>query len=186
MRGSRRGWLWLMILGALAATLALLVARGPDASALVGRQAPAFVLPRLSGGDVSLGQFRGRDVVLRFGSVACTTCDPDFSRLLAWQRQAGQGLEVLAIEEGQSASVVRLALGGTSAGVPVLVDAEGQVAAEYGVRRLPVFVFIDRQGVVVDQAVVGTRTGLWSQATWETHLERLRAADARTAPGGEG
>ena len=59
----------------------------------VGAKAPPFTLPRDGGGTVSLGDFKGRKLVLYFYPKAdtpgCTRESIDFSRLQAEFRKAG-------------------------------------------------------------------------------------------------
>jgi len=181
-RGRRRGLLAVALVAALAAAIGLALALSGVRRAPVGRPAPGFTLPSLNGPSVSLAALRGSDVVLRFGSVTCTLCDPDWSELAMWQTSGGPGLRVLAVEVGQPLSVVAIALGGVHPQVPVLVDPSGGVAAAYGVRSLPSVAFINRRGELVSVQVIGTRTGLWPAATWLYYLGRLRASDA--SPGG--
>ncbi len=176
-RGMRRGFLWLLAFAACVLAFSVALARGGGLVAPVGRPAPPFALPDLAGRLVPLSRFAGGDVVLRFGSVACTICDPPWPQLAAWQRSAGPGVRLVDIEVGQPIAVVRLDLAPQRLPVPVLVDPSGGVALAYGVRSLPSFAFIDRGGHVVAVAPVVTRTGLWPQATWLHYLRATRAAD---------
>jgi peroxiredoxin len=180
-RARRRGWVWVGALALLVAGV-VVAARGGAYRAPVGRPAPPFALPTVSGRLVSLEAFRGHDVVLRFGSVACTVCDPDWAELGAWQAQAGPRVRILAVEVGQPASVVAMVLGGTRLPVPVLVDPTGAVARAYGVTELPSFAFVDRRGELVAVAPVLTRTGLWPTTVWRRYLELTESRDR--GPGG--
>ncbi len=127
--------------------------------------APVFTLTDLQGQAVSLGAFRGEDVVLRFSSLGCTPCRADWAELRQWETTA-PGVTVLAVEVGQSLGTVRSEMGYEDPTVPVVVDSSGRVAQEYGVRTIPSLAFINKQGVLVSLEVVGTSTGLWPQATW--------------------
>ncbi len=176
-RGMRRGFVWLMAFVACVLAFSVALARGGGLVAPVGRTAPPFALPDLAGRLVPLSRFAGGDVVLRFGSVACTICDPPWPQLAAWQRSAGPGVRLVDVEVGQPIAVVRLDLGPQRASVPVLVDPSGGVALAYGVRSLPSFAFIDRRGDVVAVAPVVTQTGLWPQATWLHYLRATEIAD---------
>lgn len=64
-----------------------------DTGPAVGSKAPAFKLPRDSGGELSLGDFSGRKLVLYFypraDTSGCTREAMDFSRLKAAFAKAG-------------------------------------------------------------------------------------------------
>ncbi len=177
-RGWIAGVLGVVVLGGACAA----VLRRTAVAAPVGGPAPAFSLPDLQGRVRSLASLGGGDVVLRFGTLACTICDPDWAVLRRWQAAAGPGLHIAAVQERQPRAWVRQQLQGVRTGVPVLVDATGAVAARYGVQTLPSIAFIDRYGALVAVEPVITRTGIWSTATWQYYLGRLRRADAAPAP----
>jgi peroxiredoxin len=177
--GSRRGLLWLAAFAAAVAAFAVLVALRQGGAPALNRPAPDFALPDLAGQTVTLADLGGGDVVLRFGSVACTVCDPDWTTLGRWQQQAGAALRIAAVEVGQPLAVVRMRLGGQALPVPVLVDAGGAVARAYGVPSLPAFAFIGRGGRLVELQPVLTHGAIWPDATWSWHVRQLLAADAR-------
>jgi hypothetical protein len=176
-RGARRGLLWLGAFVALLGALAVLFARGPAVDPAGYGPAPAFALPDLQGRTVTLAELGGANVVLRFGSVACTDCASDWNLLGQWQRGAGSRIRIVAVEVGQPADVVRVKLSGEQLPVPVLVDAGGQVAAAYGVRSLPSFAFIDAGGRLLAVDPVITHGAVWSASTWTFHLDQLLRAD---------
>jgi len=178
-----RGLLWLVVLAVLVVGASLFLARGGGIVEPVGRPAPQFTLPDLAGTATSLSSFGPGDVALRFGSVNCTICDPDWQVLARWQALPGAP-RIVAVEVGQPPDVVRVQLHAASYPVPVLIDASGGVAAEYGVRNLPAFAFIDRYGRIVAVQSVVTRTGIWPDATWLRFVARLHRADAAGPPAG--
>lgn len=101
----------------------------------VGQAAPAFTLPSQNGTEVSLASFRGKYVVLVFYpkdmATGSTAEVKGFENDLEQYRKYGQ---VLGISVDSVSSHKRFA---ATAGVtfPLLSDANGKVAAEYGSLR---------------------------------------------------
>lgn len=128
---------------------------GVAAAPRVGDPAPAFVATALDGQQVSLEALRGRPVWLVFVATWCTGCRAEMPDVQAAHEQAAaDGLEVIAVYVGESASVVgpyvdRLGL--TFTQVP---DPQTRLSAAYGVMGVPAHFFIDSAGVV-RQARVG-------------------------------
>lgn len=178
-RGARRGGLWLLLFAGAVGVVSIVLARSHGARAPVNKPAPAFTLPDVTGRQVALSAFAGQDVALRFGSVTCTVCDSDWDTLTRWQQAAGSTLRIVAIEVGQSPDLVRLRMQGVQTAVPVLVDADGSVAAAYAVSSLPTFAFIDQRGELVAVQPVVNRGAIWPDTTWQFYVGLLRGADAR-------
>ena len=132
-----------------------------------------FRLPSLSGGEVSLADFRGRLVLLNFWATWCEPCRREMPGLehLA-RRYRDRGLTVLAINEDDDGGaraarfVARYALT-----YPVLLDRDSAVGRRYGVRALPMSYLIDAQGRMLP-AIAGAREwdGPAAQALIEPHL----------------
>ncbi len=177
-RGARRGWLWLLGLIVAVVGVSILFARKHGTAPPLRKPAPAFALPDIAGRQVSLADYAGRDVALRFGSVTCTVCDSDWVTLARWQADGGSALRIVAVEVGQPADLVRLRMQGVQTQVPVLIDADGAVASAYGVTSLPTFAFINRAGALVAVAAVMNRGAIWPDATWQFYAGLVRSADA--------
>lgn len=114
-----------------------------------------FMLPDVEGKTVSLADFGGQKVYLKFWATWCPICLSglaDFSAL-SQEASASQDSVVLSIvSPGTSGEMDR---DGFIAwyyeqgyDFPVLLDEGGQVAKAYGVRAYPTSVFIDQDGAV--------------------------------------
>lgn len=132
----------------------------------MGRAAPAFSTWDLNGKKVSLGDFKGRPVLITFWATWCTACQDE---LPAVQRirdgnQSG-GLSVLAVnyretDEGR----MRSYLSGLHVDLEAVIDPDATIASAYGVDiGLPVVVLLDRSGTVA-QILVGAAPGTAIQA----------------------
>lgn len=150
-----------------------------------GEPAPDFVLQTLDGRTVRLADYRGSTVVVNFWASWCPPCRTEMSEFEALyrERRAAGDFVVLALDYrplDSERDVQRVLDGFEAAGqaltFPILLEADGAVAARYGVAprgatqaTLPVSFFVDRNGVVRDR-VFGPVTG--------TLLERVRATEA--------
>ena len=74
-------------------------ALAPAASAqAVGQAAPAFELETLDGGRASLGELRGRPVLINFWASWCRPCSEEMPEIVRrYEELHAEGLEVLAI-----------------------------------------------------------------------------------------
>ena len=114
----------------------------------VGQPAPPFALPALSGGTVSLVAFRGRPVLLNFWATWCPDCRAELGALGQLQAQEGGRAVVVGVDVQQPAEATALFAARAGVRWPVALDAQGQLAAEYGVDYLPTSFFIDAGGVI--------------------------------------
>jgi len=116
----------------------------------VGQAAPEFTLPDPDGKPVTLSSFRGQKaVVLDFWATWCGPCRmamPDLQALA--DKYRGRDLEVLAVDQGESADQVRSFFARREYSLAVLLDQDNVVGNAYGVRGLPTTVLVDKRGVV--------------------------------------
>jgi len=116
-------------------------------------RAPDFSAQDHTGKMVSLSDYRGKVVVVRFWGSWCETCKAEQPSLEAFAREMDdQDLIVLAPSSDDSWEPISKKLSGGSHTV-VLLDppgdeAIGPVAAAYGVGKVPETFIIDRQGIV--------------------------------------
>jgi peroxiredoxin len=146
--------------------------------ALPGERPPAFSLARLDGGTTSLGEHRGKVVLIYFWATWCGYCRRELP--VAVERvvraRQGQPFTVLAVNIEEPRDVVASFV--TRAGVtaPVLLDDAGRVAREYRVRATPTTFLIGRDGRLVAWAA-GTRD--WDGKAGRALLDALVAAAAK-------
>ncbi len=136
---------------------ALLVAAAPAATApptaRVGAPAPSWSETSLSGATITLHSLRGKAIYLNFFATWCPPCNEEAPAIDALQHEFGpRGLQVLGVDELESAAKATEFRNGHHLSYPILVDA-GTLRDQYNVNGLPVHVFIDRQGIVRDIVV---------------------------------
>ncbi|GAB4368463.1 MAG: hypothetical protein Kow00128_13800 [Deltaproteobacteria bacterium] len=176
---------------ALAAALLLLWAgRAPAApKELVGKRAPSFTTRRVSGKPWSFSARRGgAPLLLTFWSIYCKACTEELSSLARLVAKRGPGSpEVIAVNEDGDVGLGRVksflehfaAMPGSGPlPFPVLFDAKGEVAKQYGVSRLPTLIYIDAAGTV-REAIEGFGPG--KELAVAAAIDRLLAGGAPEA-----
>ena len=122
-----------------------------DVGISIGRTAPDFELKDLSGKNVKLSDFRGKNVILNFWASWCPPCRgemPEFQRIYT---ENAENLVVIGVnlqESKENAEAFVKKLGIT---FPVLLDPNAQVKDMYNVFTQPVTYFIDSNGKIVDK-----------------------------------
>jgi thiol-disulfide isomerase/thioredoxin len=119
-----------------------------------GKPAPEFALQSLDGKTVHLSDFRGKAVVVNFWATWCQPCRVEMPWFVEMQKQYGpDGLQILGINADEDANADELGKFAKGMGVnyPVLLGKEEVEQAYGGISFLPVTVYVDRDGNVVDK-----------------------------------
>ena len=134
-------------------------------------EAPAFSLPDLTGKKIQLKDYRGKLVFLNFFATWCGPCReemPGMERLFRAYRD--KGLVVLAVNMEQGAKTVRPFVQELKLSFPVLLDAEGSVTHDYGIRALPVSFLVGRDGNLVWRAMGGRE---WDAPEMQSYIGQV-------------
>ena len=166
---------WLVILGllvtvlALARQIGLLHERIRPVGALslgkvikTGEEAPAFNLPSLTGGALSLGGVNaaGHSTLLFFLSPTCPVCKTLLPVLKSAQTQERDWLRVVLASDGEEGEQLTFIRREGLDDFPYLLSPE--VGMAYQIGKLPYGVLIDAQGKVSAHGLINTREHLES------------------------
>ncbi|HEV8376594.1 MAG TPA: TlpA disulfide reductase family protein [Candidatus Polarisedimenticolia bacterium] len=143
----------ILLLAAAFAAAPVAADQRPGGPSLVGRMAPSFTLPDLSGRSVSLESFRGKQVVQIVGWASwCHGCRQEIPRLKdAYEKYHSEGFEILALTGpiGQGLNDVKTFARRMALPYPVLYDEGQKVLEQYQVFFVPYTCLLDRDGKVV-------------------------------------
>jgi thiol-disulfide isomerase/thioredoxin len=140
------------------------------------RQAPPLQLDSLRGGRIDLAALRGKVVLVNFWATWCPPCVeeiPSLQRLYETLRP--QGLEILAVDVGETVETMEAFLVDKPVGFPVLMDPEGDALRRWGVYAFPTTLVLDRQHRI-RYAVFGAFD--WSSDEVQNTLAPLLSAPA--------
>jgi thiol-disulfide isomerase/thioredoxin len=119
-----------------------------EAKVQVGRAAPNFKLPDLSGREISLDQYKGKIVMLDFWATWCGPCRMTMPLVEKLQSQYSNSLVLLAINLQEPKDIVRDYVREQSIHSQVLLDEQGSVGETYGIESIPMQVLVDKSGIV--------------------------------------
>ena len=120
-----------------------------SSGARVGESAPNFQLQDLDGQSISLSKLLGKPVFLNFWSTQCPPCRAEMPYIEEiYDEWSGKGLEVLAINIGESPSVIKEFFQSQNLSLPVLLDTDGNIATKYNITAIPTTFLIDKDGII--------------------------------------
>ncbi len=110
--------------------------------------APAFTLPTLAGGTMSLADHQGKVVLLNFWATWCRPCREEMPSLQQlWKAFHSEPFVILAVAADRgSKKVVADFVSKLDLDFPVLLDSDGSVRRRYEVYGLPMTYLIAKDG----------------------------------------
>ena len=120
----------------------------PTTVAQVGKPAPQFSEPAVSGGKLNLADFKGKAIYLNFFATWCPPCNEEAPAVERLQNQyAARGLQVIGVDVLENQAKAQSFVKAHDLTYPAVVD-DGTLRDQYRINGLPVHVFIDRSGTI--------------------------------------
>jgi peroxiredoxin len=153
--------------------------KGPAKRAsAAGQPAPDFSLQSIEGKTLHLSDLRGKAVVVNFWATWCQPCKIEMPWFVELQKQYGpEGLQIVGISADEDTTADELGKFTKEMGInyPILLGKEEVEQAYGGIQFLPVTVFVDRDGKIVDKVY-----GLKGRAEIEDNIKKSLAKGQTT------
>jgi peroxiredoxin len=138
----------LLALGALV-VVSLSTPNGVIAPARIGQPISNFTLTDLNGQTHQLSDYAGRPVLINGWATWCPPCRAEMPDLYAFYlAHKADGLELLAINAGESAATSAAFINKQGFTFPVLIDPNQRVLSGLGVDGFPTSILVGRDGKV--------------------------------------
>src|SRR5690606_21965437 len=144
------------LLFALACTLLAACSAGEsDSGPARGVAAPSFEAMDLDGSVRRFPEdFAGEPVIIDFWADWCRNCASSMTRLVrAWGEHAASGLSVLAVNVAQERATATAFIERLGVGYSAVLDPESRITRQYGVKGLPMTIFVDRNGLISGKVI---------------------------------
>ena len=147
----------------------------------VGQPAPGFSLHSVDGKTVNLADFHGKAVVVNFWATWCQPCRVEMPWFVELQKRYGpEGLQIvgISVDDDSSPEDVGKFANDPNVNYPILMGQDAVENAYGGIQFLPVTVYIDRQGKIVDKVFGlvgrGEIEGKIKKALEATHVAQVQ------------
>lgn len=135
----------------------------------VGDDAPDFALVDMNGEKHQLSDYKGQGVFLNFWGTWCKPCEREFPIMdKQYQVYRDQGLEILAVNIGESDFAVQKFIDRKELTFPVLIDDNKSVMETYKINPLPTTLLINPEGKI--EKVI---TGEMSEEMIKEYMEQI-------------
>lgn len=146
-------WTLILLLIFLSGFSIWYVSKGYHSGPKEGSVAPDFSLTNQAGKAVTLGDYRGKVVLINFWATWCSPCVSEMASLdRLYQKYKDKNFDLLAISVDEGGwDEVGAFLKNHPVTFPIVIDGDYKVADLYGTYRVPETYLINAEGKIVDK-----------------------------------
>lgn len=161
--------LLILMVGVIIFTIYSNLSKEKNSVLQVGDEAPDFVLTDMNGEKHQLSEYKGQGVFLNFWGTWCKPCEREFPLMdKQYQEVKDQGLQILAVNIGESDFVVQKYIDRKGLTFPVLIDDNKSVMETYNINPLPTTILINPEGKI--EKII---TGEMSEESIKQYMEQI-------------
>lgn len=173
MNKKKRFYMRTAILGllvvAIVFTIYTNVTKDKNAVLRAGDDAPDFTLIDMNGEKHQLSDYKGQGVFLNFWGTWCKPCEREFPIIdEQYKNYKDQGLEILAVNVGESNLKVQSYIDRKGLTFPVLIDNNKSVINAFHINPLPTTILINSEGKI--EKII---TGEMSEESIKQYMEQI-------------
>ncbi|MFJ5769450.1 thiol-disulfide oxidoreductase ResA [Psychrobacillus sp. NPDC093180] len=136
----------------------------------VGDNAPDFALIDMNGEKHQLSDYKGQGVFLNFWGTWCKPCEREFPLMdKHYQDYKEQGVQILAVNIGESNFAVQKYVDRKGLTFPVLIDNNKSVMETYNINPLPTTMLVNPEGKI--EKII---TGEMSDEAIKGNMEQIK------------
>ncbi|GGA21946.1 thiol-disulfide oxidoreductase ResA [Psychrobacillus lasiicapitis] len=136
----------------------------------VGDNAPDFALIDMNGEKHQLSDYKGQGVFLNFWGTWCKPCEREFPLMdKHYQDYKDQGVQILAVNIGESDFAVQKYVDRKGLTFPVLIDDNKSVMETYNINPLPTTMLVNSEGKI--EKII---TGEMSEEAIKGNMEQIK------------
>ncbi len=164
-----RSIILIIMVGAISFTIYSNLTKEKTAILQVGDKAPNFALVDMEGEKHQLSDYKGQGVFLNFWGTWCKPCEREFPLIdKQYQEFKDQGLQILAVNVGESDFALQKFIDRKGLTFPVLIDNNKSVLDAYNINPLPTTLLINQEGKI--EKII---TGEMSEEAIKNNMEMI-------------
>lgn len=158
-----------LLVVAIVFTIYTNVTKDKNAVLRAGDDAPDFTLIDMNGEKHQLSDYKGQGVFLNFWGTWCKPCEREFPIIdEQYKNYKDQGLEILAVNVGESNLKVQSYIDRKGLTFPVLIDNNKSVINAFHINPLPTTILINSEGKI--EKII---TGEMSEESIKQYMEQI-------------